>query len=62
MYVLYISNIIAGPPVRLVDGNSSTSGRLEVYINSSWKTVCYRYFTTQNAQVVCRLLGPGRTM
>lgn len=46
--------------VRLA-GNGSTSmvGRLEVYWNDEWGTVCGRKFGMAEAHVACRQLGLG---
>ena len=51
----YQNNTIA--TVRLVDGSTPWEGRLEIFIENTWKTVCYRYWTTSNGRVVCRQLG-----
>ncbi|XP_010785009.1 scavenger receptor cysteine-rich type 1 protein M130-like, partial [Notothenia coriiceps] len=48
--------------VRLVNGTSLCSGRLEVnsnQTNPSWSSVCEADFDQQDAQVVCRQLGCG---
>ncbi|XP_072102804.1 scavenger receptor cysteine-rich domain-containing protein DMBT1-like [Mobula birostris] len=51
-----------GPvPVRLVNGNNMCSGRVEVYHNSTWGTVCGRSWNTIAADVVCRVLNCGRS-
>ena len=42
--------------VRLV-GGSSTEGRLEVYHNNQWGTVCDDAFDNMAATVACRMLG-----
>ncbi|KAE8294878.1 Scavenger receptor cysteine-rich type 1 protein M130 [Larimichthys crocea] len=48
--------------VRLVNGSSSCSGRLEVKSDQSdqrWSSVCEADFDQQDAEVVCRELGCG---
>ena len=46
-----------GDPVRLVAGASSMEGRIEIYHNDRWGTVCDDYFLQVDAQVVCNQLG-----
>jgi deleted-in-malignant-brain-tumors protein 1 len=43
--------------VRLVNGSGTSSGRLEIYHQGVWGTVCDDSFTNTNATVVCRMLG-----
>ncbi|XP_070685412.1 scavenger receptor cysteine-rich type 1 protein M130-like [Pempheris klunzingeri] len=45
--------------IRLVDGNSLCSGRLEVKSDQLWSSVCEDDFDLQDAEVVCRELGCG---
>ena len=45
--------------VKLV-GNSTSKGRLEVYHNGTWGTVCDDEFTDAAARVLCYSLGYGR--
>ncbi|KAM7370603.1 hypothetical protein PAMP_010132 [Pampus punctatissimus] len=44
---------------RLVGGSSSSSGRVEVYLNGQWGAVCDSHWTDRDASVICRQLGLG---
>ncbi|XP_028429573.1 scavenger receptor cysteine-rich type 1 protein M160 isoform X3 [Perca flavescens] len=63
-YSLSLSNleINCSESIRLVNGTSLCSGRLEVKSNQStqpWSSVCEDDFDLQDAEVVCRELGCG---
>lgn len=43
--------------VRLVGGSTKYEGRLEVYYNGAWGTVCDDEINEKVSTVVCRTLG-----
>ncbi|XP_067433397.1 scavenger receptor cysteine-rich type 1 protein M130-like isoform X4 [Thunnus thynnus] len=55
----FIIELTCSDSVRLVNGNSLCSGRLEVKSEQSWSSVCEADFDQQDAEVVCRELGCG---
>jgi len=43
--------------IRLVDGNSNSSGRVELLYNGVWGPICGPNFSIEESVVICRMLG-----
>ena len=44
-------------PLRLVGGNSENDGRLEIFFNGEWNTICSKRWNSRAALVACKQLG-----
>ncbi|KAJ8034426.1 hypothetical protein HOLleu_21258 [Holothuria leucospilota] len=56
-YVGVLCGEIVVQGIRLVDGFSNSSGRIEVRFHGEWGTMCDDRWTLNNSDVVCRQLG-----
>ena len=56
-FIYFFIEINPDQRVRLSNSDNAWEGRVEVFHENQWGTVCDDYFTTVDAQVVCRQLG-----
>ena len=56
MHALHIDTI-GNRKVRLADGHTQHEGRVEIWWNSEWMTICSDGWDENDAKVICRQLS-----
>lgn len=57
LFYFYIFFGFTDDPVRLVDGDQTNKGRVEILKNGQWSSVCDYGFGTSEAAVICKMMN-----
>ena len=57
-----MTDFLSGQTLRLADGYRNGEGRVEIFRDGHWGTVCDDYWDIREAQVVCRELGHSKAL
>ena len=60
IYSLHLHLNVSGLPIRLANGTNEKEGRVEIYWNNQWSTVCDDLWDDNDATVICKQLGYSR--
>ena len=61
-YIICVGTFLEEGDVRLVDGYRPAEGRVEIYYNGCWGTICDDFWSFNDATVVCNQLGYPRAL
>lgn len=54
---LFVRLFVTDGDVRLANSNNYGEGRVEVFYEGSWGTICLNGWGLEDAEVICRQLG-----
>ena len=60
MFIIHNKFYHTGLSIRLANGRNEKEGRVEIYWNNQWSTVCDDLWDDNDATVICKQLGYSR--